>query len=77
MIERNRELIQSKIDGMQPGQQCGLKEMFGKDWDSIGTPGKRKAFGTDFKESVKNGNISGLRWVRIENNGRFDVYEKL
>ena len=77
MIELHRALIERKIEALNSGQQCGLKEMFGVDWDTIGSPGERKDFGRLFKQAVQNGSIKGVSWVRIENSGRFDVYEKL
>lgn len=77
MIEHNQELIERKIEALRSGHQCGLKEMFGDDWAGIGTPGERKTFGRLFKKAVGEGTIRGVRWIRIENSGRFDVYEKL
>jgi len=77
MIERNRKLIERNIQELQSGKQCGLKELFGEDWAKIGTPGECKNFGKLFKKAVKSGEVRGLQWVRIENAGRFDVYEKL
>ena len=77
MISQNQELINRKIQEMYREQQCGLKELFGAEWESIGTPGERKKFGTLFKKAVADGVITGIRWVRIENSGRYDVYEKL
>lgn len=77
MIEVHRALIERKIKALNAGQECGLKEMFGQDWEGIGTSGERKTFGRLFKKAVADGSIGGVKWIRIENSGRFDVYEKL
>ena len=61
---------------MPLGLEAGLVEIFGEDWESIGTIGMRRDFGKKFKASVKGDFIKELEWVRIENSGRFDVYRR-
>ena len=77
MIDLHRTLIERKVEALNSGQQCGLKEMFEADWDTIGSPGERKGFCRLFKQAVQNGSIKGVSWLRIENSGRLDVCEKL
>lgn len=62
---------------MENGTELGLKEMFGEDWDLIGTSGDKKQFGMEVKDEVNNRVINNLVWIRIENSGRFDVYKKI
>lgn len=76
ILTRHSNLIDQKIETMAIGAEGGLAQIFGEDWNSIGTIGERRDFGKKFKAAVKAGFITKLEWVRIENSGRFDVYRK-
>ena len=76
ILSRNSELITQKIAAIPIGAECGLAQIFGEDWTSIGTIGERRDFGKKFKAAVKAKTITELEWVRIENSGRYDVYKK-
>lgn len=69
-------LISQKILEMPIGSEAGLAKIFGADWESIGSIGERRHFGRKFKAAVKANVIPELEWVRIENSGRCDVYQK-
>jgi len=76
ILNRYSELIAQKIAEMPKGAEFGLAQIFGEDWESIGTIGERRDFGKKFKAAVKAQNITELEWVRIENSGRYDVYRR-
>lgn len=76
ILTRNSNLINQKIAAMPIGSEGGLAQIFGEDWNSIGTIGERRDFGKKFKAAVKASDIAELEWVRIENSGRFDVYRR-
>ena len=76
-LEQHTQLIREKIDAMLGGKEAGLVEIFGDDWEQIGTSSQRKTFGRLFKFEVSKGTYPNMVWVRIENAGRFDVYRKL
>lgn len=73
----NCYIISEKIASMQQGTEAGLVAIFGDDWEIIGTSGQRKEFGRLFKAAVSNHTYLEIQWVRIENSGRYDVYQKL
>jgi hypothetical protein len=70
-------LLNHKIDLIEHGQEIGLKDMFGIDWDLIGSSGDKKIFGKEVKSGVLNGTIIGLRHIGVTNNGRNDIYCKI
>lgn len=77
LLEKHDSLLREKISQMQEGAEAGLVEIFGDDWERIGTIGQKRHFGKLFKEAVHNNMYPEIKWVRIENSGRFDVYRKL
>ncbi len=77
LLEQHDQLIRKKIAAMPQGKEAGLAAIFGDDWEQIGTPGQRKEFGRLFKSAVSKKTYVDITWVRIENSGRFDVYQKL
>ena len=77
LLEKHDQLLREKIAAMQQGTEAGLVEIFGDDWEAIGTSGQRKEFGRLFKAAVSNNAHPAIQWVRIENSGRYDVYRKL
>lgn len=77
LLQTHDLLLQQKIAEMPKGTESGLADIFGDDWDSIGSPGQRRLFGREFKAAVKDNHFPSVAWVRIENSGRHDVYLKL
>jgi hypothetical protein len=77
LLEQNDLLIRKKVAAMPQGKEAGLAEIFGDDWNQIGSPGQRKNFGRLFKAAVSKKTYPEIEWVRIENAGRYDVYRKL
>lgn len=77
LLEQHDQLIRKKIAALPQGKEAGLAEIFGDDWEQIGTSGQRKEFGRLFKAAVSKKTYPDIAWVRIENSGRFDVYQKL
>lgn len=77
LLEQNDLLIRKKVAAMPQGKEAGLAEIFGDDWNQIGSPGQRKDFGRLFKAAVSKKTYPEIEWVRIENSGRYDVYRKL
>ena len=76
LLEQNDLLIRKKVAAMPQGKEAGLAEIFGDDWNQIGSPGQRKDFGRLFKAAVSKKTYPEIEWVRIENSGRYDVYRK-
>jgi hypothetical protein len=77
MTEELRALLHTKIEIIPQGTVTGLKELFGNDWDLIGTNGEKKSFGKEVKKLVQNGAIQNLRHQGITNDGRNDIYVKV
>lgn len=77
LLEKHDQLLRKKIAAMQQDMEAGLAEIFGDDWPVIGDPGQRKEFGRLFKTAVSSNIYPEIKWVRIENSGRYDVYRKL
>ena len=77
LLEDHDQLLRTKIAAMQQGTEAGLVEIFGDDWQMVGSSGQRKALGRLFKAAVSSGSYPDIEWVRIENSGRHDVYRKL
>ncbi len=77
LLEKHDQLLREKIAAMQQGTEAGLVAIFGDDWEIIGNSGQRKEFGRLFKAAVSNHTYLEIQWVRIENSGRYDVYQKL
>jgi hypothetical protein len=77
LLEQHDQLIRKKISALPQGKEAGLAEIFGDDWVQIGTSGQRKEVGRLFKAAVSKKTYPDITWVRIENSGRFDVYQKL
>jgi hypothetical protein len=76
IIAQHNQLIRQKIAAMPKGMEAGLKEIFGNDWNQIGSSGQKRNFGSEFKAAVNANTYPELEWVRIENSGRYDVYRK-
>jgi len=77
LLEEHDKLLRGKLAAMQQGTEAGLAAIFGEDWQLIGSAGQRKEFGRLFKAAVSSNTYPEIRWVRIENSGRYDVYRKL
>jgi hypothetical protein len=77
LLEQNHLLIRKKIAELPQRKESGLVEIFGDDWNQIGSPGQKKNFGRLFKDAVSKKIYPEIEWVRIENSGRFDVYRKV
>jgi hypothetical protein len=77
LLEQNDQLIRKKVAALPQWKEYGLVEIFGDDWNQIGSPGQRKNFGRLFKDAVSKKIYPEIEWVRIENSGRYDVYRKL
>lgn len=77
LLDQHELLLRRKIAEMPQGKEAGLAEIFGNDWEQIGSPGERKRFGRLFKVAVSKKIYPEVEWVRIQNSGRYDVYRKL
>lgn len=77
MDQRILELVLDKINRLERGVEIGLRDLFGEDWDIIGSTGNKIRFGREFKALVLNGDIPNIQHRRINNNGRFDMYQKI
>jgi hypothetical protein len=76
LLAEHEQLLTLKLTHWPLGKVAGLKEMFGDDWDSIGTSGQKRNFGTQFKRAVKNQAIEDFEWCGIKNAGRYDTYRR-
>lgn len=77
MIQQELDLINQRIGLMTVGAQAGLVSIFGDHWQQLIKRHDPRNFGKAFKAAVATNHIAGVKWVRIENSGRFDVYEKI
>lgn len=77
LLEQHNLLLRGKIAVMPQGKEVGLVDIFGGDWEKIGSSGQKKEFGRLFKAAVAKKTFPEIEWVRIENSGRYDVYRKL
>ena len=77
LLEEHDQLLRGKISALGRGTEAGLAAIFGDDWNMIGTSGQRKRFGRLFKAAVSNNAFPEVKWIRIENSGRHDVYRKI
>lgn len=76
MLAEHEQLLTSKLAHWPLGEVAGLKEMFGDDWDFIGTSGQKRNFGTQFKRAVKERAVEDFEWSGIKNAGRYDTYRR-
>jgi hypothetical protein len=76
LLAEHEQLVTLKLTDWPLGREAGLKEMFGDDWQSIGTAGQKRNFGVQFKRAVKNRAIENFEWRGIRNAGRYDVYRR-
>lgn len=76
LLELHDQLLRKKIREMPIGQNMGLVKIFGDDWDQIGSPGQKKEFGRLFKAAVSNETYPDIKWIAINNSGRYDLYCK-
>lgn len=67
----------SKIDALPIGFEGGLAEIYGDEWSALGTPGRRREYGKQFKAAVIANQIPCLEWTGIANAGRHDLYHKI
>ena len=76
LLEQHDLLLRKKIAAMPQGNEAGIATIFGDNLEQIGSPGQRKEFGRLFKAAVSKKSYPEIKWVRIENSGRYDVYCK-
>ena len=77
LLDKHRVLLAKRLALWPAGHKAGLVEIFGEDWDIIGSSGEKKNFGRQFKAAVKDSRIPNVSWCGIENSGRYDAYLKI
>jgi len=75
-LNDHRQHIAERILTFASGDKFSLAQLFGDEWEQVGTKGERRDFGTQFHEAVERNEFPLIEYVGIATSGRHNVYQR-
>ena len=76
-LEDFDEYLTERHEALEAGSEFSLVELMGKRWAEIEALGQETAFGTLYSKAAKASRFPRIRYVKIADNGRHNLYRKL
>ena len=76
MTDAQRAHIQLQIDELAVGDEVKLADLFGDEWDAVGSDTAKRQLGKEFLKAVRAGEVPNLNFVR-KDSGNHAIYARI